>query len=160
MAEGCKAPNKPSAYFAFVKAEEREKRGLPEGACVCRSKTCRRKLGMEPPPQKPGRKRTIEEVFATVPTGRPVGESGGGLRAKPAIVVKIHSFKDGRCARAQPTRSPPSQKTCARGAQVRQGRFRARNARREHPRRAARSLALREVEVSRVRRAWQIQGTG
>ena len=115
MAEGCKAPNKPSAYFAFVKAEEREKRGLPEGACVCRSKTCRRKLGMEPPPQKPGRKRTIEEVFATVPTGRPVSESGGGLRAKPAIVVKIHSFKDGRCA--QPCPCPRTSLTylCAHG---------------------------------------------
>ena len=76
----------------FIPAQEREKHGLPEGACCCKSPLCRRWFNMADPPKPPGRKRKATEEPVATATGRPVESS----RAKPAVVVTIHGIKDAR----------------------------------------------------------------
>ena len=95
-AEACAAdPSRPSQY-KYIPTEICERFGLPPGACVCKSKDCWRVFGMAEPKKPPGRpsaavKRAREECLT------PVFSVSTSSRSKPAIVVKIHSFKDSRC---------------------------------------------------------------
>ena len=96
QAEACAAnPSRPSQY-KLIPAEICEKFGLPPGSCVCKSKDCWRVFGMAEPKKLPGRPsaavtRAREECLT------PVFSVSTSSRSKPAIVVKIHSFKDSRC---------------------------------------------------------------
>ena len=88
-------PSRPSQY-KYIPAEICESFGLPPGSCVCKSKDCWRFFGMAEPKKPPGRpsaavKRAREECLT------PVFNTSTSSRSKPAIVVKIHSFKDSRC---------------------------------------------------------------
>ena len=95
-AAACAAnPSRPSQY-KYIPAEICAERGLPDGACVCKSKECWRYYGMADEPKKPGRpsaaaKRQREECLT------PIFNTSSASRSKPAVVVKIHSFKDARC---------------------------------------------------------------
>ena len=96
-AEACAAdPNRPSQY-KYIPAELLAQHGLPDGACVCKSKLCWRVFGMADDPKPPGRpsalgKRVREDCLT------PVFDTSRSFRSKPAVVVKIHSFKDARCS--------------------------------------------------------------
>ena len=88
-------PNRPSQY-KYIPADVRAQHGLPDTACVCKSKDCWRVFGMADPKKAPGRpsaavKRAREECTT------PIFNGSSASRSKPAIVVKIHSFKDARC---------------------------------------------------------------
>ena len=95
-AAACAAdPSRPSQY-KLIPTEICERYGLEPGSCVCRSKPCWRVFGMADDPKPPGRpsaavKRAREECLT------PVFSVSTSSRSKPAIVVKIHSFKDSRC---------------------------------------------------------------
>ena len=96
QAEACAAnPSRPSQY-KLIPAEICEKFGLPPGSCVCKSKDCWRVFGMAEPKKPPGRpsaavKRAREDCLT------PVFNVSNTSRSKPAVVVKIYSFKDARC---------------------------------------------------------------
>ena len=104
-AEACAAnPSRPSQY-KLIPAEICEKFGLPKGACVCKSKDCWRHFGMAEARGQPGRpsaaaKRAREECST------PIFNTSPSSRSKPAIVVKIYSFKDARCR--PPSATPPA----------------------------------------------------
>ena len=104
-AEACAAdPNRPSQY-KYIPAELLAQHGLPDGACVCKSKHCWRVFGMADDPKPPGRpsalgKRVREDCLT------PVFDTSRSFRSKPAVVVKIHSFKDARCSASGPFASP------------------------------------------------------
>ena len=95
-AAACAAnPSRPSQYKLIPK-EILDKYGLPDGACVCKSKLCWRVFDMADEPKKPGRpsaalKRPREDCST------PVFNASTASRSKPAVVVKIHSIKDARC---------------------------------------------------------------
>ena len=96
MAPACKQnPNRDSQY-KYIPEEKRIELGLPEGACVCKSPLCWRKMGMLGEPGKPGRKpaakRGREDEVCTPIFGMPAVAS----RSKPKIIVKILSIKDAR----------------------------------------------------------------
>jgi hypothetical protein len=90
-------PSRPSQYKK-IPEEIRIRFNLPEGACVCKSNLCRRVFGMAEEPKKPGRpsKRGREEP--STPVFSAVGVPSSATRTKPSIVVKIHAFKEARCA--------------------------------------------------------------
>ena len=96
QAPACAAdPSRPSQY-KYVPEELRIRLGLPEKAVVCKSKECWRHFGMAEAKKPPGRpsaavKRQREECLT------PIFNTCSSSRSKPAIVVKIHSFKDARC---------------------------------------------------------------
>jgi hypothetical protein len=95
-AEACAAdPSRPSQY-KYIPTEICERFGLPPGACVCKSKHCWRVFSMADEPKPPGRpsaavKRAREDCLT------PVFNVSTTSRSKPAVVVKIYSFKDARC---------------------------------------------------------------
>ena len=63
-AEECKAnPSRPSQY-QFVPEEYRIAHELTVHACVCRSKHCKRTVGLLGSPGKPGRKaaKSLEDI--------------------------------------------------------------------------------------------------
>ena len=101
VAAACVAdPNRPSQY-KLIPADIRAKHGLPDNAAVCKSKDCWRHFGMAEERGQPGRpsaaaKRQREECLT------PVFSISMSSRSKPPVVVKIHSFKDARCAVARP----------------------------------------------------------
>ena len=95
-AEACAADPSRASQYKYVPKEICERFGLPPGACVCKSKHCWRVFGMADDPKPPGRpsaavKRAREDCLT------PVSNVSTASRSKPALVVKIHSFKDARC---------------------------------------------------------------
>ena len=52
----CKASGgmRPSPMYKFVPADKREKFGLPQGACVCKTLDCHRRFDMAEPAKWPG----------------------------------------------------------------------------------------------------------
>ena len=95
-AEACAAdPSRPSQY-KLIPSEICERFGLPPGSCVCKSKPCWRVFGMADDPKPPGcPSAAVKRAREECPT--PVSTTSAASRSKPAIVVKIHSFKDSRC---------------------------------------------------------------